>query len=803
MIIKAIWLHNIRSYKDEIIAFPEKGITVIYGDIGSGKTSILGAIGFALFGNVPGAPSDPLARFANPTARDLLRRGASKGFIRLWIKSGGKDIIIHREIQETGRTVQDKGGWILVAGKNVEPGLKHLSATEMRSYIMELLGLPEEKTRARSRVFASAIYVPQFGVHSVLTVSGEERSEIVNRVLNLYKYSLAKNRIDTLKSVIRRKIERELRIKERELEIEISKEHEIKKNIEKLEREMLELKRKLKELSEKIDAKNKEAEELEKRVLEKQKEISELETYSKRVEELNIAKEELLEEIGEKNTAEILKELNESREKLSEIFKEIEKLEKLRNNISSEISSLQSALNAKIKSKESVISKLQLKKGELNKLIERLREIEDLERKGKCPVCKQPVTHTHAKELKNGIKSKVTKVESEIKELSNKVKALENGIKSLENTINEKNNVLKEVNNRYSTALTDYKEANSKVTKLSVLYEKAKKLEEISSELKVLQEKLSRKEHVIKEYNRLKQKLEDIKKEHAELTEEYRSASEDYGRVRGELKGLREMLKQIDEKKEKLNEIRAEINKYTRYLNFVNKYILSIISEVERYVKNRAFSAFREEFMKIFKTLMSGYENIDVEIKPDFSLSFKAKIDGVLKTIETPSGGQLTCISLAYRLALNRVARSMIPQLSKGLLILDEPTYGFSPERVELLRKVLFSPGGPNQVIVVTHDRTFYEATGEERLSIIRLELDSTTTVTKVFYENIDENYIRKVKEAFREIRRAVIELKEKPIAKEYVKFKPIIKTKVEVKKKEVKAKKKEIPLIEFFKQEE
>lgn len=795
MIIKAIWLHNIRSYKDEIIVFPEKGITVIYGDVGSGKTSILEAIGFTLFGNVPGAPSDPLARFANPTARDLLRRGASKGFIRLWIKSGGKDIIIHREIQDIGKTVQDKGGWILVAGRNVEPKLKHLSATEMRSYIMELLKLPEEKTRARSRVFASAIYVPQFGVHSVLTVSSEERSEIINRVLNLYKYSLAKNRIDTLKSVIRRKIERELRIKERELEIEISKEHEIRENIEKLEMEMLKLKRKLEKLSEKVSMKNKEVGELERKVLEKQKEISELEAYSSRVKELNVAKEKMLKEIGERNTAEILKELNESKKKMSEISKEIEKLEKLRNNISSEINSLQNTLNMKVKSKESVISELQLKKGELNKLIERLKEIEDLERKGKCPICKQPVTHTHARGLKNEIKSKVAKVENKIKELSNKVKALENEVKKLENIINEKNNVLKEINDKYSAALTIYKKVSDKVTKLSVLYEKAKKLEEIISELKALQEKLSRKEHVMREYNRLKQRLKDIKEEYTKLTEEYSLASKDYGRVGGEIKGLKEMLKQIDEKKEKLDEIREEINRYTKYLNFINKYVLNIIGEVERYVKNRAFSAFREEFMKIFKTLMSGYENIDVEIRPDFSLAFKAKIDGVLKTIETPSGGQLTCISLAYRLALNRVARSMIPQLSKGLLILDEPTYGFSPERVELLRKVLFNPGGPGQVIVVTHDRTFYEATGEERLSIIRLELNPETTATKVFYENIDENYIKKVKEAFKEIRRAVIELKEKPIVKEHVKFKPVIKTKVKVEKRE-------IPLTEFFKQE-
>ena len=133
MIIKAVWLHNIRSYKDEIVAFPEEGITVIYGDVGSGKTSILSAIGFAIFGNVPGAPSDPLSRFANPTARDLLRKGESRGFVRLWLKSGERNIVVHREIVESGTTVSDRGGWVLICLLYTSPSPRDLSTSRMPS----------------------------------------------------------------------------------------------------------------------------------------------------------------------------------------------------------------------------------------------------------------------------------------------------------------------------------------------------------------------------------------------------------------------------------------------------------------------------------------------------------------------------------------------------------------------------------------------------------------------------------------------------------------------------------------------
>jgi len=53
MKLNKIKINNIRSYETQEIVFPE-GSTLLSGDIGSGKTSILLAIEFALFGLQPG-----------------------------------------------------------------------------------------------------------------------------------------------------------------------------------------------------------------------------------------------------------------------------------------------------------------------------------------------------------------------------------------------------------------------------------------------------------------------------------------------------------------------------------------------------------------------------------------------------------------------------------------------------------------------------------------------------------------------------------------------------------------------------
>jgi exonuclease SbcC len=70
---------------------------------------------------------------------------------------------------------------------------------------------------------------------------------------------------------------------------------------------------------------------------------------------------------------------------------------------------------------------------------------------------------------------------------------------------------------------------------------------------------------------------------------------------------------------------------------------------------------------------------------------------------EMLSGGERTAIALAYRLALHKVVSTIMTTIrTAGLLILDEPTDGFSAAQLDKVRDALGQLGG--QVIVVSHE---------------------------------------------------------------------------------------------------
>ena len=152
MIINKIKLENIRSYINEEINFT-KGSTLLSGNIGSGKSSTLLAIDFALFGFTRGELSGDA----------LLRNGEKKGSVELHFNIDGKDVVIKRGLKKNGDSVVQDYGYIYSDGLKKEG-----TANELKLAILDLLKYPKEMLTKKSLVYRYTVYTPQEEMKQIL-----------------------------------------------------------------------------------------------------------------------------------------------------------------------------------------------------------------------------------------------------------------------------------------------------------------------------------------------------------------------------------------------------------------------------------------------------------------------------------------------------------------------------------------------------------------------------------------------------------------------------------------------------------
>jgi len=115
--------------------------------------------------------------------------------------------------------------------------------------------------------------------------------------------------------------------------------------------------------------------------------------------------------------------------------------------------------------------------------------------------------------------------------------------------------------------------------------------------------------------------------------------------------------------------------------------------------------AFQQEFNQFFQQwfeMLVEDPTKSARIDEDFSIIVEQ--DGYEQNVNYLSGGEKTSVALAYRLALNMIVRKVATSMKSNLLILDEPTDGFSKEQLLKVQDILTELECP-QVIIVSHER--------------------------------------------------------------------------------------------------
>ena len=122
---------------------------------------------------------------------------------------------------------------------------------------------------------------------------------------------------------------------------------------------------------------------------------------------------------------------------------------------------------------------------------------------------------------------------------------------------------------------------------------------------------------------------------------------------------------------------------------------------IEKNIMIQVYHNFNEIFVEWFNMLIDE-EIISTKLNDEFTPVVTQ--NGHEMELENLSGGEKTAISLAYRLALNKVINDFVGNINtKDFIILDEPTDGFSSSQLDRVRNVL-EQLKIKQSIIVSHE---------------------------------------------------------------------------------------------------
>ena len=173
MLITKVRLKNIRSYLNADIDIPE-GSTLLSGDIGSGKSTILLAFEFALFG----------VKRKDLSASSLLRHGKNEGSVEVHMNVRNKDIIIKRNLKRGKQDIKQEAGYIII-----ENTKKECTAIELKTQILDILGYPKGLvSKSKDMIYRYTVYTAQEDMKRILTEDKDVRLDILRRVFNIDKY---------------------------------------------------------------------------------------------------------------------------------------------------------------------------------------------------------------------------------------------------------------------------------------------------------------------------------------------------------------------------------------------------------------------------------------------------------------------------------------------------------------------------------------------------------------------------------------------------------------------------------------
>ena len=658
MIFKKLILKNIRSCEDLEVNFP-RGSILLSGDIGSGKTSILLGLQFALFGLQPGQKG-----------ASILRQGEESAYVSLDMEVDGDVVTLERTIKKSksGGITQDVN--IITMGSSRE----ELSTLEMKDRVISLLNYPKQFVKKSNLLYKFTVYTPQEEMKDIIQERPEIRLDTLRHIFGIDRYKRIKDNV----SVFLQSIKDSIKIKEVLIsELNLLKEKYTAENEKKilLAKEVNNLNIEYQNL---ISLKNESETKLtgSQKVVDNKKEL--ISSLSRLDAELQgkIAMESKMKKDMMMMQKQIHENIDFSQERLVEVSNILDKHKKILDEKNYEYTKLISDISV-LKSKKEVPLKMK----------------EDFMSLENCPTCLQVVGSEH----KDRISKKINfELEDINRELEQKLVAKQ----ECENEIERE----KELIHQYESDKSNLQQNKIKYEHQLEIKVKLKSdafaLDRISNEIIELRNRKVALEKDIDSFSDSDVAFETNKKDFQRINETLRSKEIFCATKSKELEMLKLRLAELSEDIFNKEKMRENLNFLRRLQDWLSDKFFAMINLTEKNVMVKLRSEFSNIFSEWFSMLVS--DSLSVRLDEDFTpvvTNQDYEID-----YDFLSGGERTAVALAYRLSLNQVLNSMLSHIkTKDVLILDEPTDGFSAEQIDKMRDI-FDQLRAEQMILVSHE---------------------------------------------------------------------------------------------------
>ena len=189
--ITSIELVDFLSHSDTKLKF-EDGVTIFVGDNGAGKSSIIDAITFSLFG-----------QHTRKSNKGLIRRGTNQGYAKI-------EFSIKDKKYETVRKIDTKSRLSAIFSETTNNNRVEIAAGERKQFGESMTEQVEKTIGMNFEKLKIASIVQQGELNSIINAKPREFKELLNAIIGIDKLDIASDTMQKVTKEFRKKIRTDL-----------------------------------------------------------------------------------------------------------------------------------------------------------------------------------------------------------------------------------------------------------------------------------------------------------------------------------------------------------------------------------------------------------------------------------------------------------------------------------------------------------------------------------------------------------------------------------------------------------------